>query len=73
MTGGFGYVPLVFTGLDRHDGWRLEQKLSGSWTGIGQEVEGNDFWQARYDEASGTYELVFNVDNEGSRWYRLVR
>ena len=73
LAGGFGYVPIVITGLDRHDGWRLERRVVGAWTDLGQEVEGNDCWQARFDPATQTYELVFNVDNEGSSRYRLVR
>ena len=73
MTGGFGYVPLVFRGLDRHDGWRLQRLQAGAWAPIGQEVEGNDYWQCRYDAVAGSYELTFNVDNDGAMTYRLVR
>jgi hypothetical protein len=73
LTGGFGFVPMIFEGLDRHDGWRLERQFSGSWTGLGQEVEGNDYWQAEYDPSTKSYRLVFNVDNTGTTSYRLVR
>ncbi len=73
LTGGFGYVPLVFSGLPSHDGWRLEQEVGGQWVDLGQEVEGNDYWQSVYDVASGTYTLTFNVDNTGTTSYRLVK
>ena len=73
VTGGFGHVPLVFRGLTRHDGWRLERLEANAWTEVDQSVEGNDFWQARYDAPTGSYELTFNVDTEGSQRYRLVR
>ena len=73
LSGGFGHVPLTFVGLDGHEGWRLERQLGGSWVSIGQEVEGNDYWQARYDPLSESYELTFNVDNTGTTRYRLIR
>lgn len=73
LSGGFGHVPLTFVGLDGHEGSRLERQLGGSWVSIGQEVEGNDYSQARYDPLSGSYELTFNVDNTGTTRYRLIR
>lgn len=73
MTGGFGFVPVVFRGLDRHDGWLLQRQAGGAWVDLGQEVEGNDYWQCRYDAVAGAYELTFNVDNEGATAYRLAR
>ena len=73
LTGGFGHVPLVFEGLERHDGWRLEREVAGTWTDLGQEVEGNDYWQAEYDPGSASYRLVFNVDDTSTSSYRLVR
>jgi hypothetical protein len=73
LTGGFGYVPLVFHGLERPDGWRLERLVGSAWEAIGQEVEGNDHWQAGFDPSSGEWSLTFNVDNTGTEVYRLVR
>ena len=73
VTGGFGYVPLVFHGLERPDGWRLERLVGSVWEAIGQEVEGNDHWQAGFDPSSAEWTLTFNVDNTGTEVYRLVR
>jgi hypothetical protein len=73
LEGGLGYTPVTIHGLARPDGWRLEQNLSGSWERVTQEVEGNDYWQAYDDAASGTFDLVFNVHNRGNNEYRLIR
>jgi hypothetical protein len=73
LTGGFGYVPLVFRGIPQHDGWILEQKDGASWDRIGQEVEGNDYWQARFDPVSASYDLTFNIESAGTTEYRLIR
>jgi len=73
LTGGFGYLPLVFHGLPHHDDWQLQRSTGSGWTDIGQEVEGSDYWQARFEPVSASYELVFNVDNTGTTEYRLVR
>ena len=73
LTGGLGYIPVTIHGLARPDGWRLEQRFGDVWERVDQSVEGNDYWQAYDDAASGTFELVFNVFNQGTTEYRLVR
>jgi len=73
LTGGLGLTPITFRGLARHDGWRLERRSGAGWGQVDQSVEGNDYWQAHYDAASGSYSLVFNVENRGTNEYRLVR
>ena len=73
LTGGFGYVPLIFRGLPSHEDWRLERRVGSQWNDLGQEVEGNDYWQATYDPTTASYDLVFNVDNTGTTEYRLMR
>lgn len=73
LGGGLGYTPLTFHGLVRPDGWRLEQEVEGAWERVDQSVEGNDYWQSYEDASAGTWDLVFNVQNEGERRYRLVR
>jgi hypothetical protein len=40
---------------------------------VDQEVDGNDYWQAYDDAASGRFDLIFNVHNRGTNEYRLVR
>ena len=73
LEGGLGYVPVTVRGLARPEGWRLEQELEGSWAAVDQSVEGSDWWQAHYDEAAGSYELIYNLPNRGEQRYRLVR
>jgi hypothetical protein len=73
LTGGLGYTPVTVHGLARPDGWRLEWLQDGAWGPLGQEVEGNDYWQAYDDPAQGGFDLVFNVHNRGAQTYRLVR
>ncbi len=73
LTGGLGYTPVSIHGLARPDGWQLERYVDGAWEDLGQEVEGNDYWQAYDDAATGTFTLVFNVHNRGTNEYRLVR
>ena len=72
LTGGFGHVAMVFRDLDRHDGWVLQRHDGSAWVDLGQEVEGNDYWQCRYDGVAGSYELTFNVQNDGPTSYRLT-
>lgn len=73
VTGGLGYTPVTLVGLARPDGWTLEWLQDGSWVGLGQDVEGNDYWQAYDDSANGSFQLVFNLYNRGTQTYRLVR
>jgi hypothetical protein len=73
LTGGLGYTPVTIHGLARPDGWRLEQAVDGSWERVSQAVEGNDYWQAYDDVASGRFDLIFNLHNRGTNEYRLVR
>ena len=72
LTGGLGYTPVIFHGLTRADGWRLEKLVNGVWQIVSQEVEGNDFWQAYEDASSGAFDLVFNLHNRGTNSYRLI-
>ena len=63
LSGGLGYVPLTFSGLDRHRGielWRDDGNGQGP-RRIDQSVHGRDFWQSSYDPASKTWSLTYNV------------
>ena len=72
LTGGRGYTPMTFRGLNRHDGWRLEVETTGGWETVDQSVHGNDFWQADYDANSSTWSLTWSVANVGTKRYRLA-
>jgi hypothetical protein len=71
VDGGVGYNPLTFRGLKRHDGWSLEQWVSGAWKKVDQAVHGGDYWQANHDAESNTWSLTFSVPNKGKQRYRL--
>ena len=73
LTGGLGYTPVSIHGLPRSDGWEFQQNIAGAWLPLSQEVHGKDYWQAYFDAESGSYDLVFNVLNQGTKEYRLVR
>ena len=79
LTGGLGYVPLVFDGLPSYKGYKLQVKEGGSWKDVDQSVLGNDWWQAYRNPATGKYQLAFNVVNTDglnfgdSKDYRLIK
>ena len=71
VEGGLGYLAVSFAGLNRYDGWLLEQLNGESWEPVDQSVWGNDFWQSSYHEASNSYTLTYNVKGTASMRYRL--
>ena len=79
LTGGLGYVPVRFTGLESYGGYELQVQTGDSWQKVDQSVNGNDFWQCNYDYATQSYTLTFNVKNtvgtdfQTTNVYRLVK
>jgi hypothetical protein len=61
VTGGVGYVPVTFTGLNDFRGYRCVVSAGGSSRVIDQSVTGNDFWQTDYDAATRTWSLTYNI------------
>ncbi len=61
VTGGIGYVPITFTGLDSYDGWELIRLDNGEEHVIDQSLHGNDFWQTDYDPVSQKWSRTYNV------------
>jgi len=72
VTGGLGYTPISFHGLNRHDGWRLEKLHNQTWMAVDQSVHGNDYWQSTFDAIRGTWTQTFSVKNTATTRYRLV-
>jgi chorismate mutase-like protein len=63
ITGGLGYIPLTFSGLDRYRGIELRRD-DGDGQGarlVDQSVHGRDFWQSTYHPDSNTWSLTYNV------------
>jgi hypothetical protein len=68
VQGGVGFVPFVFTGLDRPAGYRLEQRTGeGEWHPLDQSVHGKDFWQTDYDDRAGSWVRTYNVSLDGEK------
>jgi hypothetical protein len=73
VTGGRGYLPMRFVGLNRHDGWRLEQEVSGAWEPVDLSVEGMDDGQMDLDLSTGTYAFTQVVPAAAAATrYRLI-
>ena len=71
FTGGLGRVPVTVSGLVRHDGWQLQRDVEGTWTAIDQSVHGDDFWQADFDAATGTWALTWSLVGAEAGDYRV--
>ncbi|MCC7495034.1 MAG: LamG domain-containing protein [Fimbriimonadaceae bacterium] len=68
VTGGLGYVPLTVTGLASPQAvW--EVRPGEAWQRVDQAVHGDDFQQADYQPADGTWEVTANLplDAPGDR------
>jgi hypothetical protein len=62
MSGGLGYVPVTIAGVAGHRGPVLElQQPDGTWRAVNQSVHGNDYWQADYVPASGTWDITYTL------------
>ncbi len=64
ITGGRGYVPLVFSGLTSITDPVLWMAEDNCWELVDQSVHGKDFWQAEFDVESCTYNLIYNVNQD---------
>jgi hypothetical protein len=62
ITGGLGFIPITFSGLDRYRDFELRKVVDGKETTIDQSVHGNDFWQTDYDPTLGEWSVTYNVD-----------
>ena len=64
ITGGVGYVPLVFSKLTHVDNPKLWVAEGSCWKLVDQSVHGKDFWQAEYNETTKLFDLVYNVNQD---------
>ena len=73
LSGGLGYIPLSIKGLNRYDGWQLQELVDGQWNLLDQSVIGNDYWQSTYDPSQDSYTLSFNLKAQAlPKTYRLI-
>ena len=61
VTGGIGYVPFTFVGLDNYRGYELLRDTDGRMARIDQSVHGNDYWQTDYDPVTRKWAITFNI------------
>lgn len=67
LSGGLGYVPVTFAGLNGYRQARLEQRVPGrDWQPVDQSVHGNDFWQTDYDPETASWELTYTLPTDSS-------
>lgn len=64
MTGGRGYVPIVFTGLTNVDNPTLWKAEDNCWEIVDQSLHVKDFWQSNYNSSTGSFDLIYNVDQD---------
>ena len=63
LSGGLGFVPVTFTGLSSHRGYKLE--IDGH--ALDQSVHGNDFWQSDYDPSTRRWSRTYNIPADGGQ------
>lgn len=72
LTGGLSYVPVTIEGLPGYENPTLEIRAGDEWAPVSQSVHGNDWWQARYEPASKTWQITYNLDaTAAARTYRF--
>jgi len=64
ITGGAGYIPLVFKGLTKITDPKLWKAYDDCWEIVDQSYHGKDFWQTDYDPETETFELTYNVNQD---------
>jgi hypothetical protein len=66
VKGGVGYAPITFSGLTKHNGYRVIVRDDGKDTVVDQSVHGGDFWQTSYDATTKTWSQTYNVSFDGA-------
>ena len=64
ITGGRGYVPVVFTGLNNITSPKLWKAEGSCWEIVDQSNHGKDFWQVAYNTNTGLYDIIYNVNQD---------
>ncbi|GAA4111742.1 hypothetical protein GCM10022393_09620 [Aquimarina addita] len=65
ITGGAGYIPLVFSGLTNITNPILYKSVDGStWETVNQSFHGKDFWQIYNNPKTGLFDLIYNVNQD---------
>lgn len=68
LRGGVGFVPITFSGLKSHAGYRV--LVNGEV--LDQSVHGNDFWQTDFDSKTKTWQQTYNIRAPGVENAKIV-
>ena len=66
ITGGKGYVPVVFSGLTDIASPTLWKAHNNCWEMVNQSVHGQDFWQTNFNPETNSFDLIYNVNQDVS-------
>jgi len=64
VNGGKSYVPIVFKGLSTVSNPKLWKAVNNGWELVDQSNWGKDFWQADYQPATATFNIVYNLNQD---------
>nr|WKR37939.1 glycoside hydrolase [Wenyingzhuangia aestuarii] len=64
VTGGKGYIPIVFSGLSSVTNPVLWRYSDNCWEIVDQSLHGKDFWQANYNPETASFDLVYNINQD---------
>lgn len=65
VTGGKGYIPIIFSGLSNVTNPVLWRSYDNStWEVVDQSVHGKDFWQVNYNPNTKLFDLVYNINQD---------
>ncbi|MFC1762598.1 hypothetical protein ACFL6U_11025 [Planctomycetota bacterium] len=69
VTGGLGYVPMTFTGLDVHKNIKFSEIKNGK----AVDFADNKRYQSNYDASNKTWTVTFNIDLDSENDKRVTR
>lgn len=64
ITGGKGYIPIVFKDLTNITNPKLWRAKTNGWEIVNQANYGKDFWQTEYDAVTGLFNIIYNVNQD---------
>lgn len=64
ITGGRGYVPVLFSGLTNITNPQLWKSFDNCWELVDQSLHGKDFWQVNFNPETANFDLIYNVNQD---------
>ena len=72
ITGGLGYMPIVFSNLTSVSNPKLWKNDGSGWVVVDQSNYGKDFWQAEINPENGLFDLIYNVNQDAPNDTTLI-